>query len=168
MKKIINLQEILNLFPKLKGKKIGLAHGVFDIFHFGHLLHLQKAKSYCDVLFVSITSDKFVNKGPGRPIYNTKQRLDMIASIDAVDFVILSNEKTSKNIIRLLKPDIYFKGNDYYEENKDYSGGIKVEKKELKKFGGKIVFTNEKTLSSTNLINRFSNYVLLIQIILNV
>ena len=104
----------------------------------------------------SITSNKFINKGPGRPIYNTKQRLNIIASIELVDFVITSNEKTSKNIIKTLKPDIYFKGNDYQEHSKDYTGGIKVEKREVEKFGGKILFTNEKTLSSTNLINRFS------------
>tara|TARA_Y100000748_G_scaffold300565_1_gene299226 strand:- start:1045 stop:2550 length:1506 start_codon:yes stop_codon:yes gene_type:complete len=157
MNKIKNLKEISKILPKLKGKKIGLAHGVFDIFHFGHLLHLKKAKSYCDILFVSITSNKFINKGPGRPIYNTKQRLNIVASIELVDFVITSNEKTSKNIIKTLKPDIYFKGNDYQEHSKDYTGGIKVEKREVEKFGGKILFTNEKTLSSTNLINRFSN-----------
>lgn len=155
-KKIIKKSDLKILNNKYKKKIIGLAHGVFDVFHFGHLLHLQKAKSYCDILIVSITSDKFINKGPGRPFNNEKQRLNMMSSIEFVDFVFLSNEKTSKNVINKLKPNIYFKGNDYIKENKDYSGGIKTEKNELEKFGGKIIFTNEKTLSSTNILNRFS------------
>ncbi len=132
IKKIINQTDLSRLRKKYKGKKIGLAHGVFDVFHFGHLLHLQKAKSYCDILVVSLTKDKFIHKGPGRPFYNKKQRLNMLASIKFVDFVVLSNEKLSKNIIKQLKPNIYFKGNDYQIENKDFTGGIKIEKKEVK------------------------------------
>ena len=65
------ISTIRRLNPKIK---IGLAHGVFDLLHYGHLLHLKKAKENCDVLVVSITSAKFVNKGPNRPQYNDKER----------------------------------------------------------------------------------------------
>ena len=157
MKKFFEITNVKELRKKYRDKKIGLAHGTFDFFHYGHLLHLREAKKLCDVLFVSVTSDKFINKAPGRPIYNFDQRMDLISSIKEVDHVILSNQKTSKEIINLVRPDFYFKGNDYKDEKKDYSEGIKIEKKELKKHGGKIIFTNELTFSSTNLINRFSS-----------
>jgi cytidyltransferase-like protein len=56
----------------IKKKIIGLAHGVFDVLHSGHLLHFKECKKHCDVLIVSITDDKFVKKGPNRPIFNSK------------------------------------------------------------------------------------------------
>ena len=155
--KIIHYNQIALIKKKNRKKTIGLAHGVFDMFHYGHLLHLKKAKSYCDILIVSITSDKFINKAPGRPIYTNQQRLKIVSSLSFVDFVILSNKKHSIQLLNSIKPNYYFKGDDYINQKKDYSGGIKLEKSAVEKNGGKIIFTNEKSLSSTKLINRFSD-----------
>ena len=58
-------------FCKKNKKTIGLCHGVFDLIHFGHLKHFEAAKKKCDYLFVSITSDKYINKGPNRPVHKT-------------------------------------------------------------------------------------------------
>ena len=58
-----------------KKKVIGMVHGVFDIIHFGHILYFEEAKSKVDYLIVSITSDQFVNKGPGKPIFTLKKRM---------------------------------------------------------------------------------------------
>ena len=61
----------IELLPfKSEGRTIGLSHGVFDLVHPGHIQHFLAAKKQVDILVVSITADKFVNKGPGRPIFN--------------------------------------------------------------------------------------------------
>ena len=70
---------------------------------------------------------------------------------------MISNNQTSSNIIKSLRPNFYFKGNEYSQEKKDFTGGIIMEKKVTEKYNGKVFFTNEKTSSSTMLINRFSD-----------
>lgn len=157
MKKIIKISDLKIIRQKYKKKEIGLVHGVFDYFHFGHLLHIEKAKSLCDVLIVSLTSDKFVQKGPDRPFYDINKRVRMLNSLSLVDYVVVSNHSSAVDIISLLKPNIYFKGNDYADLKKDYSNRITKEINILKKNKGKIFFTNEKSLSSSKILNDHSN-----------
>jgi len=155
--KIISFIELKNLRKKFSSSKIGLVHGVFDFFHYGHLLHIEKAKSLCDILVVSVTADSFVNKGPGRPLYRENERLKIMSSLNPVDYVILSNHYSSSEIIKNLKPNFYFKGSDYKDFKKDYSKRILKEVNEVRKYGGKLFLTNEKNLSSTKLINNYSS-----------
>jgi rfaE bifunctional protein nucleotidyltransferase chain/domain len=154
--KIISINKLKELREKFNLKKIGLVHGVFDLFHYGHILHLEKAKSLCDILVVSITADKFISKGPGRPFYNNSQRIKLIASLSQVNYIVLSEQKSAVEIINSLKPNFYFKGNDYVNFKNDYSKKIIREVQAVKKNNGKIIFTNEKTFSSTKLINNYS------------
>ena len=154
--KKLTTQDLSAFRKKNKSKKIGLVHGAFDFFHYGHLLHIEKAKSLCDILVVSLTSGEFIKKGPGRPFYDNNQRKKMLAALSIVDYVYLSENESSVELIQLLKPNIYFKGNDYVDLKKDYSKKIIKEIKAIKKNKGKIVFTDEKTLSSTKIINNFS------------
>ena len=155
--KITNIESLSKFRKIYKTKKIGLAHGVFDLFHYGHLLHLEKAKKLCDVLFISITSEKYVGKGPGRPFYNDNRRLKFLSSVDLVDFVLISNYASAVEIIKKLKPDIYFKGDEYAIGDSDHTKKIGNEITAVKKNKGKVVFTNEPSLSSTKLINNFSD-----------
>lgn len=139
------------------GKKLVLCHGVFDILHYGHLKHFEQAKTYGDILVVSVTPDKFVNKGPSRPAFNESVRLEMLSSLEIVDFVYLNNGPSSVNVIKEFKPDIYCKGPDYKDHTKDLTNNIKLELKALRSVKGKIVYTEGQTYSSGNLINQFSN-----------
>ena len=153
--KILDIKKISYLRKKKLNLKIGLAHGVFDLLHFGHIKHLQAAKNNCDILIVSITSSKFVKKGPDRPYYNDQERLNFLSSLEFIDYVHLSKEDTGKKIIEDLKPNIYFKGNEYEIKSNDITNKINDEIKVLKKNKGKIFYTNEKTLSSSNIINKY-------------
>ena len=138
---------------KKSKKKLGLAHGVFDVVHSGHLLHFEECKKYCDKLIVSITDDAFVNKGPGRPYFNSSVRVRFLKSIKFNDQVIINKDFTPIKLIKKLKPDYYFKGKDYLDFSKDLTGNIKIEKKEIEKFGGKIILTKSKIKSSSSILN---------------
>ncbi len=82
-----------------EGKKVVLCHGVFDLLHYGHIEHLQDAKTQGDVLVVSVTASKYVNKGPGRPYFSDKQRMTFLASLEIVEYVILSEAVTVHAIV---------------------------------------------------------------------
>ena len=150
--KIFSLNNF-NLNIKKKNLKIVQCHGVFDLLHIGHIRHFNKAKSYGDILVVSITSDKFVKKGYNRPYFNEKLRSEALAALDCVDFVVISNSASAVKAINKIKPKIFCKGQDYKKLNKDITGKIYKEKKAIEKIGGKIVFTNDLTFSSSTLIN---------------
>ncbi len=143
---------------KKKSKVFVHCHGVFDLLHIGHIKHLEKAKEQGDKLIVTLTSDKYVNKGPGRPVFNENLRCDAIAALDVVDYVAINDSSTAVNPIKILKPNIYCKGTDYKNFKDDITGEIKNELKEIKKIKGRIFFTEEMTFSSSRLINRSTNF----------
>ena len=68
------IQKKINQIRKIN-KTIGLCHGVFDLIHYGHIKHLESAKKRCDYLFVSVTSDEYIKKGPMRPIHKNNERI---------------------------------------------------------------------------------------------
>ena len=139
LEKIIAFDQLAKniLKMKTKRKKIVLCHGVFDLLHVGHIKHFKEAKSFGDILIVTLTPDKFVNKGPSRPAFNEKLRLEAIAALDAVDFVSLNTSATAVVPIQKLKPDVYCKGPDYKKQENDITGQIKNEIFAVKKVGGK-------------------------------
>lgn len=149
------LEFILDTAPNLIGKTIVHCHGVFDVLHIGHLQYLRAAKKYGDCLVVTITSDEYVNKGPGRPYFNENIRAEMIAALDCVDYVAISNYSNATPAINYIRPHFYVKGPDYKNLNDDPTGNIFNEKREVEYHGGKLVFTNEEIFSSSALINRF-------------
>ena len=152
-----NLIKILKIL-KIKKKKIVLCHGVFDLLHLGHIEHFKSAKSYGDYLIVSLTLDKFIKKGPGRPFFNEQQRMEFLKQIKIIDQVILSKTDSSIDVINKIKPDFYVKGPDYKENYKDKTKKIILEKKAVENYGGKIKFTNDITFSSSNILNA-SNFI---------
>ena len=155
MKKFLKDLSDLNKIKTLKKnkKKIGLCHGTFDLLHLGHIKHFMSAKKYVDILIVSITEDKFINKGINRPLFNTQQRLQMLDSINQIDYTIVSHSLTSEDVLKKIKPNIYFKGPDYKNNNNNNSKNIIKEKKLVEKYNGKIVYTQDEKFSSSKLIH---------------
>jgi len=155
-KKIINFSEVEKILKpiKRKGKKIVHCHGVFDLLHIGHLKHFKSAKKYGDILVISVTPDKFVQKGFERPYFNSEQRMESLASIEIIDFVILNNSTNAIDIIKKIKPNYYVKGPDYKNFKEDITGQIKNEELVVKKNGGKTVFTEDPIYSSSSILNQ--------------
>lgn len=154
--KVLELEELAQTIESLKvsGKKVVLCHGVFDLLHIGHLRHFQEAKKLGHVLVVTLSPDKYVNKGPHRPAFPEKLRAEAIAAIESVDYVGLSRWPMAVELIQMLKPDFYVKGQDYADPAKDVTGGIELERRAIESVGGQIAFTDDITFSSTTLINR--------------
>jgi rfaE bifunctional protein kinase chain/domain/rfaE bifunctional protein nucleotidyltransferase chain/domain len=157
--KIKNLEELPILFSKLKseGKKIVHCHGVFDLLHVGHIKHFKEAKTFGDVLVVSITPDEFVHKGPGRPAFSTSLRLEALSELESVDFVVPNIWPSAEEIIKIIQPNFYCKGPDYKNHSDDITGKISEEENAVKSVGGKVIYTNEITFSSSSLLNKFGN-----------
>ena len=154
-KKILTLDE---LFAKSKecrdsGKKVVLCHGTFDLIHAGHIRYLKSALNEGDVLFVTVTADEFINKGPGRPVFSQDLRVENLGFLSFVGFVAVNNAPTAVNVISEVKPHAYVKGPDYKNMEDDITGNIHAEKKAVEVHGGKIVFTDDVTFSSTSLLN---------------
>ncbi|MBD5476943.1 MAG: adenylyltransferase/cytidyltransferase family protein [Lachnospiraceae bacterium] len=141
--------------PKLKkeGKTIALCHGVFDLIHPGHIIHLQQAKQMADILVVSITSAEFVRKGPGRPYFNDEMRLKVLEAIECVDYVMISEGYTVDDIVESVEPDLYIKGEEYAKESEDITGKMTAERELVELHGGKVAYTTGEVFSSTKLIN---------------
>lgn len=114
-----NLEEIAVAInqAKLQGEKIVLTNGCFDILHPGHLRYLQQAKALGDRLVILVNTDESVKrlKGEQRPINNLAQRMEMLAALECVDWVMPFAEDTPKQVIDQLLPDILVKGGDYSE-----------------------------------------------------
>ena len=120
MGKVIRREEVTKLVSDLHkmGKTVVTTNGCFDILHVGHVRYLQKTKSFADVLIVLLNSDKSVRsiKGPTRPINNEDDRSEILCALSCVDYVVLFNEDSPRNLLDEIKPDVYTKGADYTME----------------------------------------------------
>lgn len=154
--KIKSLTELAQVLVDLKrkGKKIVHCHGVFDLVHIGHIRHFREAKKMGDVLVVTLTQDQHVKKGPNRPAFKQELRLEMIASLECVDYVALNDGSLATHAIKCLKPDLYVKGSDYKDATKDVTGGIVLEREAIESVGGKLAFTDDIVFSSSGLLNK--------------
>jgi rfaE bifunctional protein nucleotidyltransferase chain/domain len=157
--KVMTVQEVAAITHRLRqsGKTVVQAHGTFDLLHVGHVRHMEAASDLGDVLVVTVTADRFVNKGPGRPVFNENLRAEMLATLHYVDLVAINPDPDAVAAISTIRPDIYVKGQDYEKSDEDVTGKIVAEQRAVEAHGGRIHFTHEVMFSSTELINRHFN-----------
>src|SRR5512141_703612 len=114
IKTVTELKPLLAIL-RATGKKVVFTNGCFDLIHTGHTRYLAKAKSLGDLLIVAVNSDSSVRgiKGEKRPINNEADRMETLASLESVDYVVLFNEPDPHRIIGELQPDVLVKGGDW-------------------------------------------------------
>ena len=153
--KILDINDLKkNLdFLKKNNKTIVFTNGCFDLIHKGHLEYLKKSKKLGDILIVGLNSDKSVIKlkGQSRPFNSFVDRANILSEFISVDFIVLFNELTPLNLIKLIKPDIITKGGDYAKHE---VVGFSF----LKKYGGEVkIIKFLKGYSSTKMIKKINN-----------
>ena len=154
--KIVDIYELAQNIWELKclGRIIVHCHGCFDLMHPGHIKHFQAAKRMGDVLVVTISPDRFVDKGPDRPVFQEDLRAESIAALECVDYVAFNKWPTAEEALKLLRPHIYVKGQEF-ENCQDKTGKIQRERKIIREIGAEMRFTHEIVFSSTELLNKY-------------
>jgi D-beta-D-heptose 7-phosphate kinase/D-beta-D-heptose 1-phosphate adenosyltransferase len=154
MKIFNNVNDLNRELQKLTGKKIVFTNGVFDLIHAGHIELLEFAKNSGDYLILGINDDDSVKrlKGQDRPIYPLAERMEIMAAVMYVDFIIPFSEDTPLELIKgLHRVDVLVKGGDYKPHEV-------VGREEVESAGGKMLLFDFRTHSSTSdLVEKVKN-----------
>src|ERR687885_499647 len=149
--KIKSLEDLhLAIGPRPREKKVIMCHGTFDIVHPGHLRHLTYAKGKADLLIASVTADEHILKANFRPYVPQELRAANLAALECVDFVIIDPNATPIQNMRVLQPDYFAKGYEYF------ASGVPPKTQEemdtLAEYGGEMVFTPGDIVYSSSLL----------------
>lgn len=136
-RKILDLNQLKHSVYRWRflSKKIVFTNGCFDILHLGHVDYLSKASDLGDILILGVNSDASTSrlKGPNRPINNEEQRSILLASMHLVDAVVIFDDPTPLELIKMVRPDVLVKGSDYNLSNivgadvvQSYNGQVKT------------------------------------------
>jgi rfaE bifunctional protein nucleotidyltransferase chain/domain len=148
--KILTIEEIRDL---TKGMRVVMCHGVWDVLHPGHLVHLEAAAAYGDVLVVGVTSDGWVTKAKGaaHPKFTHQQRARQLAALEIVDYVVIDHQATPVSNLRVLRPAYYVKGPDYQPGTEGAKKLAENEGPVLDEIHAELIVTKGEKYSSTSL-----------------
>ena len=152
MNKILERNTLKDKLEELRkiGKRVAFTNGCFDILHVGHVRYLREAKKTADILVLALNSDSSVRllKGEERPLVPEKERAEILAALEFIDFVTIFEELTPLELINYLKPDILIKGGHWPEEKV-------VGREEIKEWGGRVAIIPEvEGKSTTNIVEK--------------
>jgi rfaE bifunctional protein nucleotidyltransferase chain/domain len=156
--KILSQEAFHNLIASLKsrGKRIAHCHGAFDLVHPGHIHYLQTAKEQADILVVTVIADAYVDKGPGRPVYNQRLRAEMLAALEAVDYVTIVESNSAAEAIRSIQPNVYVKGIKDQSDDAAIPFELDIdEQAAIESVGARIHLVEDTLFSSTSLLNAY-------------
>lgn len=161
LEKILPFETAPAVFDQLRaqGKRIVQCHGTFDLLHPGHIHHLEEARALGDLLVVTVTGEKYVNKGPGRPFFNDDLRTRSLAALVCVDHVVVVPHLAAVEAIQCVKPAIYCKGKEYADPANDVTGNIGDDIATVEELGGEVHYLGSVVFSSTKLINNFFDHL---------
>ncbi len=150
--KLKTVEELVSIRESLRksGKKVAMTNGCFDILHGGHIHLFRESKKYGDVLIVALNDDCSIKKikGPLRPVFSIKERVQILEAVEYIDFLVTFKEKTPEKLISLIVPDVLVKGGDWDKEEI-------VGKDTVESAGGKVVVAPYLPgQSSTEIINK--------------
>lgn len=135
---------------RARGLTHACANGAFDLLHVGHVRYLDAAKREADRLIVAVNDDASVRglKGPRRPVLAERDRAELVASLRAVDYVVIFSEPTVTPLLELLRPEVHCKGTDYTVETVP-------ERETVRAYGGRIAIVGDpKDHSTSDLLTR--------------
>lgn len=155
VKGILSEEDLVKTVTALKarGKRLVMTNGCFDILHRGHVDYLRRARALGDYLIVAVNSDRSVQalKGPTRPIVPLEGRMQVLESLECVDFVVPFDEDTPQRLIGRVLPDVLVKGGDYRVE--DIAGHVEVQQN-----GGQVIILPfVEGCSTTNIVRRIQD-----------
>ena len=133
-----------------QGGRLVFTNGVFDLLHPGHVRYLQAARDQGDALIVAINSDRSVrgNKGAGRPLVPQAERAEVLAALDCVNAVVIFDDPTPADIVRLIRPHVLVKG-------ADWAADAIVGRDTVEALGGKVVrIPIEQGWSTTEIVTK--------------
>lgn len=150
--KVVTQDELMRRVAEAKrnGQRVVFTNGCYDLLHPGHVRLLESSREFGDILVLALNSDRSVreNKGPSRPIVNEAERAEVAAALAAVDFVVLFDEPTPREIISRVLPDVLVKGSDWGPDEI-------VGREEVEAAGGRVVsIPLEPGYSSSSIVER--------------
>lgn len=136
------------------GRRVVLCHGCFDLLHVGHVRYLDAARALGDILLVTVTPDRFVGKGPGRPAFPQTQRAELLAALRSVDGVAINRWPTAVQLLHLLQPDVYAKGIEYADDANDSTSPLGQERTAVEAHGGQLALIDTEKFSSSAILKQ--------------
>lgn len=154
--KILTLEALADRVAQLRadGFKVVMCHGVFDLLHIGHIRHFRQARKFGNVLVVSVTPDRFVNKGTHRPAFSEVLRAEAVEALGVVDYVTVNAWPTAVETLRLIRPDVYCKGSEYQHVQGEARVNLLAEIRAASEAGARVEYTEDIVFSSSQLLNR--------------